>query len=55
MNSTGRLSAKGSQDAADWAAKRKEKMERARLLKEERKSGGISSASASGSVFKNAA
>ena len=55
MHSTGRLSAKGSADAQDWAAKRKEQMERARQLKEERKSGGLSSASNSGSVFKNTA
>lgn len=54
MNSTGRLSQKASNDAADWAARRKEQMERARLLKEERKSGGLSSASGGGSVFKNA-
>ena len=54
MNSTGRLSAKGSSDAAEWAAKRKQQMERARQLKEERKSGGLSSASGGGSVFKNA-
>ena len=52
MNSTGRLSSKASNDAAEWALKRKEQMERARAIREERKSGGIGG-SASSSVFKN--
>lgn len=52
MNSTGRLSQKGSVDAAEYARNRKEKMERARMLREERKTGVSSSASSS--VFKAA-
>ena len=51
MNGTS-MSSKASTDAAEWAQKRKEKMERALQLKEERKSGGLSS---QGSVFKSAA
>ena len=39
MNSTGGLSQKGSSDAKDWALKRKEQMERAKQLREERKYG----------------
>ena len=54
MNSTGRLSAKGSSDASEWARKRQEQMERAKQLREERKNGSVSASSASGSVFKNA-
>ena len=52
MNSTGRLSHKGSNDAADYAAKRKAQMERAKQLREERKNGGVGS-SQSSSVFKS--
>jgi len=37
--------------ANEWALKRKEQMERARLLREERKSGG---GGASGNLLKNA-
>ena len=54
MNSTGRLSHKGSSDAAEWAAKKKEQMERARQLREERKNGVAGGHNTSGSVFKNA-
>lgn len=54
MNSTGRLSQKGSSDANDWAAKRKEQMERAKQLREERKNGVTNAHNTSGSVFKNA-
>ena len=53
MNSTGRLSHKGSSEAAQYAQKRQEQIERARQLREERKNGGIGSSSSS-SVFKSA-
>ena len=53
MNSTGRLSNKASSDAADYAAKRKQQMERAKQLREERKNGGVG-ASTSSNVFKSA-
>ena len=53
MNSTGRLTNKGSNDAADYAQKRKMQMERAKQLREERKNGGVGN-SASSNVFKSA-
>jgi|Transcript_18574 hypothetical protein len=51
MNSTGRLTQKGSTDAAEYAQKRQAQMERARQMREERKNGVGSSSSSS--VFKN--
>ena len=53
MNSTGRLTNKGSVDAAEYANKRKMQMERAKQLREERKNGGVGS-SQSSNVFKSA-
>ena len=54
MNSTGNLSHKASSGAAEYAAKRKEQMERAKQLREERKNGVSGGHNTSGSVFKNA-
>ena len=45
MNSTGGLSSaqRGSMNANEWAQKRKEQMEKARILRDERKAGNSGS------------